>query len=406
LKKIVAPLIAIIVVAIVAGVVLLQKPAPVAPPSKPETPTTPSVPKPEVPETPPSKPEVLPEAPRTETPIKVSIRDLLQEYKNNSVAANEKYKDRIIVTEGEVIYIEDKKEGADVWISWPDPYSGARIPYGPAIVCSFSDKEEVIPIKKGEIIAVMGKNKGKGETLVLYFEDSHLRKAEEVKEFKAEFDKETGNLKIQNFGYDLLVKLKSPKGELINVTSVNYFETSVTVEKLPHRIHWISGFTTAGFKDPRPGEYSVIIVEKIKLDDKKYDEKLLYEEKFSVGGPEKSQMKIEIQGKWENYGEAWIYQIEGINITFTNPEKIPIMIETPEVFLYKEGESSPHSFSQWEERRILLAGENTTFILVPFSPPTLTTDTKGGEYQLTLKIRIFDEIKELKVTLKVPPLSA
>jgi hypothetical protein len=232
-----------------------------------------------------------------------------------------------------------------------------------------------------------------------------LWKAEEVKEFEAEFDKETGNLKIQNFGYDLIVKLKSPKGELLNVASVEYFETSATVEKLPHRIHWISGLIT-DFRDPRPGEYSVIIIERIKLDDEKYDEKLLYEEKFSVGGPEKSQMKIEIQGRWEKYGEAWIYQIEGINITFTNPEKIPIMIETPEVFLYKEGESSPHSFSQWEERTILLTGENKTYILVPSFPPALTTDTKGGEYQLTLKIHIFDEIKELKVTLKVPPLSA
>jgi hypothetical protein len=30
-------------------------------------------------------------------------------------------------------------------------------PYGPAVLCSFNDKKEVIPIKKGEIIVVMGK---------------------------------------------------------------------------------------------------------------------------------------------------------------------------------------------------------------------------------------------------------
>jgi hypothetical protein len=317
------------------------------------------------------------------------------------VAANEKYKNRIIVTVGEVIYIEDKKEGADVWISWPDPYSVARIPYGPAIVCSFSEKKEVIPIKNGEIIAVMGKNKGKGETLVLYFEDCHLRKAEEVKEFKAEFDKETGNLKIQNFGYDLLVKLKSPKGELINIASVSYFETSATVEKLPHRI--------TGFKDPRPGEYSVVIVERIKLDDKKYDEKLLHEEKFTVGGPEKAKIeKIEIEGDW------WFknaYKIERINITFTNPEKLPIIVQEPEkIEVYKDDEKLRclgvfYPFMPWPE--ILLPGEKKSF--VEFSSgggDPVTTNTEGGEYQLTLKIHISGEIKELKVTLKVPPLSA
>lgn len=400
MKKIVAPLIAIIVVAIVTGVVLFQKPAPVAPPSKPETPTTPTLPETPKPETPPSKPEVPPETPKVETPIKVSIRDLLQDYKNNPVAANEKYKNRIIVTVGEVIYIEDKKEGADVWISWPDPYSVARIPYGPAIVCSFSDKEEVIPIKKGEIIAVMGKNKGKGETLVLYFEDSHLRKAEEVKEFKAEFDKETGNLKIQNFGYDLLVKLKSPKGELINVASVSYFETSATVEKLPHRI--------TGFRDPRPGEYSVVIVERIKLNGEKYDEKLLYEEKFSVGGSEKAKMEIEIQGYWTYEKE---YEIKRINITFTNPEKLPIIVQEPEKIEVYKDDKKLCSFGLFifvkPSLKILLPEEEVSFAGDPIgSVQPVTTDTKGGEYQLILKIQIFDEIKELKVTLKVPPLSA
>jgi hypothetical protein len=400
LKKIVAPLIAIIVVAIVAGVVLFQKPAPVAPPSKPETPTTPTLPETPKPETPPSKPEVPPETPKVETPIKVSIRDLLQDYKNNPVAANEKYKNRIIVTVGEVIYIEDKKEGADVWISWPDPYSVARIPYGPAIVCSFSEKKEVIPIKNGEIIAVMGKNKGKGETLVLYFEDCHLRKAEEVKEFKAEFDKETGNLKIQNFGYDLLVKLKSPKGELINIASVSYFETSATVEKLPHRI--------TGFKDPRPGEYSVVIVERIKLDDKKYDEKLLHEEKFTVGGPEKAKMEVEIQGYWTYEKE---YKIKRINITFTNPEKLPIIVQEPEKIEVYKDDKKLCSFGLFifvkPSLKILLPEEEVSFAGDPIgSVQPVTTDTKGGEYQLILKIQIFDEIKELKVTLKVPPLSA
>jgi len=398
LEKKVAPLIAIIIVAIVAGVVLFQKPVPVTPPSKPETPTTLTIPetsKPEIPETPPLKPEV---PPKIETPIKVSIKDLLQEYKNNPVAANEKYKERIIITMGEVIYIEDKEKGADVWISYPDPYSVARIPYGPAIVCSFNDKKEVIPIKKGEIIAVTGKNKGKGETLVLYFEDCYLRKAEEVKEFKAEFDKETGNLKIQNFGYDLIEKLKSPKGELLNIASVEYFETSATIEKLPHRI--------TGFRDPRPGEYSVIIMERIKLDDKKYDEKLLYEEKFSIGGPEKTKMEIEIQGYWTYEKE---YKIKRINITFTNPEKFPIIVQEPaKIEVYKDNKelcSSGLFIFVKPSLKILLPGEEASFVEDPIgSVEPVTTDTKGGEYQLTLKIHIFDEIKELKVTLKVPPL--
>ena len=383
LKKIVSLVILLGIVIVMAGMVLLQKPAPVAPPLKPEIPS-------ETPETP---------SPKIETPIKVSVAELLEEYKNNPVAANEKYKDRIILTMGEVIYIEDKEKGADVWISFPNPYGVSPIPYGPAIVCSFSDKKEAVSIKKGEVIAVSGKNKGKGETLLLYFEDCHLLKIEELKEFKAEFEKETGNLRIINFGYDLVVKLKSPKGKLLSVTSVEYFKTSAIIEKLPHLILF--------FHDPKPGDYSVVIMERIRLDGEKYDEKLLYEEKFSVWGPEKAKMEIEIQGNW-TYGEK--YKIKEINITFANPEKIPIIVQAPVIEVYKDdkklcsfGSFLPASLTN----NILLPGEEVSFVVHPIGivePEPVTTDTRGGEYQLTLKIYIFEEkIKELEVTVKVPP---
>jgi hypothetical protein len=196
------------------------------------------------------------------------------------------------------------------------------------------------------------------------------------------------------------VKLKSPKGELINIASVSYFETSATVEKLPHRI--------TGFKDPRPGEYSVVIVERIKLDDKKYDEKLLHEEKFTVGGPEKAKMEVEIQGYWTYEKE---YKIKRINITFTNPEKLPIIVQEPEKIEVYKDDKKLCSFGLFifvkPSLKILLPEEEVSFAGDPIgSVQPVTTDTKGGEYQLILKIQIFDEIKELKVTLKVPPLSA
>ncbi|RSN76250.1 hypothetical protein D6D85_04680 [Candidatus Methanodesulfokora washburnensis] len=261
-------------------------------------------------------------------------------------------------------------------------------------------------LEKGEVIAVMGKNKGLEETQFggsyLHFEDCHLRRIEELKEFKAEFEKETGILKIKNFGYDLEVKVRSPEGELLPeatlfIPSVKYYETLQIVKVFDI----LTGLLTNP-KGPRPGEYSVLVRE---IDNKN----LLYEEKFSIGGPEKAKMEIEIQGSWEKAWEGYEYYIKGMKVTFVNSEKIPIIIRSPHVGIYKD-DTSLCSCSQWFgelETTILQPGENKTYILTlcsAFYP--VTTDAKGGEYKLTLKIYIRGEIiKELETTLKVPPLS-
>jgi hypothetical protein len=103
------------------------------------------------------------------------------------------------------------------------------------------------------------------------------------------------------------------------------------------------------------------------------------------------------------------YKIKRINITFANLEKLPIVVQEPEKMEVYKDDKELCSFGFFifvkPSLKILLPGEEASFVEDPIgSVEPVTTDTKGGEYQLTLKIHIFDEIKELKVALKVPPL--
>jgi hypothetical protein len=381
LKKIV-PLIAIIVVAIAVGVVLLQKPAPIAPPSKPETPTTPTLP---------------------ETPIKISQKDLREEYDENPIAADEKYKGRIIITIGAINYIEERDGRIEVGLGTELP--GAL--RGPSIICIFNDKKEVVDLKKGERIGIIGRNKGI-ESLPsgfsrLRFEDCHAVPLEKIKELKIEFDKETGTLKITNFGYDLKVKIKSPKGEIQDTTplwGIHYYDKYIVIKDLPHRIEL--------FSNPIPGIYSLIVAEDTGHLSPEYVGKILFEEKFEISANAKIEIR-KVEGSWgKRLGVLQKgYMINSITISISNPEKVwpIIVIEHPTVEVWHQGKLlCKRGWFNFTE--VLPAGKEIVDVTI-FTDnfDYLTTNPQGGKYQITVRIYALDGVKEFIVPLEVPPFS-
>jgi hypothetical protein len=388
LKKIVAPLIAIIVVAIVTGVVLFQKPAPVAPPSKPETPTTPTLP---------------------ETPIKISQKDLREEYDDNPIAADEKYKDRNITTIGTISYIEEREGKVEIGLlGKPFEYTIR----GPQIVCVFNDKKEVINLKKDEKIGVIGRNKGiesVGWIRIIRFDDCHIVPLEKIKEFKADFEKKTGDLKIQQFGYDVEIQLISPEGMNKSIKTINYLETTSEIKNVYKSVAERSEEEIVGKWKTTPGEYRLIAVEKI--DSGK--EQILYEQRFEIKGIEKAEIEIlKLSGEWIWAGD-YRYRLTSLTLKFSNPEEGPLLVQTPPaVEIYKGKERIAVLLPEGLKKNIiLLHGEETIFTFSWFQG-TFPTNVKGGEeYQLTVRIYsvyslLTGEKKELQgitINFKVPP---
>lgn len=85
-----------------------------------------------------------------ETVIDVDIDDLLEAYDNNSVSADEKYKNKTLRLSGKIYSIEDgyiKLEGTDEW-DWTYVYA------------YYNSDEDVTKLKKGEKITITGVCKG------------------------------------------------------------------------------------------------------------------------------------------------------------------------------------------------------------------------------------------------------
>jgi len=388
LKKIIAPLIAIIVVAIVAGVVLFQKPAPVAPPSKPETPTTPTLP---------------------ETPIKISQKDLREEYDDNPIAADEKYKDRNIITIGTISYIEEKEGKVEIGLlGKPFEYTIR----GPQIVCVFNDKKEVINLKKDEKIGVIGRNKGiesVGSARIIRFNDCHIVPLEKIKEFKADFEKKTGDLKIQQFGCDLEIQLISPEGMNKSIKTINYLETTSEIKNVYKSVAERSEEEIVGKWKTTPGEYRLIVVEKI--DSGK--EQILYELRFEIKGIEKAEIEIlKLSGEWIWAGD-YRYRLTNLTLKFSNPEEGPLLVQTPPgVEIYKGKEQIAVLLPEGLEKNIILLHDEETIFTFSWFQGTFPTNVKGGEeYQLTVRIYSVYSLltgekkvlQEITINFKVPP---
>jgi hypothetical protein len=385
LKKIVALLIAIIVVAIVTGVVLFQKPAPVTPPSKPEVPL--------------------------ETPIKISQKDLREEYDENPIAADEKYKNRIIITVGVIGYIGEVDGKVEIDLV------GGRLPpppiKGPQIVCYFNDKKEVVNLKRDEKIAVIGRNKGIqtfGSARSIRFEDCHVIPLEKIGEFKADFEEKTGYLKIQQFGYDLEIQLISPEGTKKSIKSISYFETTIEIKNVYKQVAGSSVEELTGKWKTTPGEYRLVVK---RIDSSK--EQTLYEQKFEIEGIEKAKIEIsKISGYWvPDLWGGYEYRLYNLTLKFSNPKEIPLLVQPPNaVEIYKGKEEMALLYLEGLEKKvILLPNEETAFTFTAtggFSK-VLTTNAKGGEeYQLTIRIySIFTGekkvLQEMTINFKVPP---
>jgi|GEM_PF-2453278 len=379
LKKIVLGILIAVVVIVVIGMGLLQQ--------------SPRVQKLEMPETPsPEKPPLA--------VIKISEKDLVKEYEQNPIAADEKYKDRIIITVGTIADIREVEDGKAQILIYPKEGSME-------LSCIFNDKKEITPVKKGEKIAIKGRNEGIkriGWFRLIWLEDCHLLPLEKVKEFKAEFDQKTGILKIQQFGSDLKVLLFTPKGAKETIKSIEYFESNISVniyEALAGLYPWTFG------RRPVLGEYRLLVQE---------DRQALYEERFKTEGLEKAKLEeIEITGEWATFPsmEKVGYGITEVILKFSNPREVPILTKVPEAIeIYTYPEKRLIAFLRYFGRNyeIILPAKEVTFKLIGSPLTPVTTDPRGGDYQLILEIyseypNVKERVlfREVTTVIKVPP---
>jgi hypothetical protein len=98
----------------------------------------------------------LPGGPKSE--IEVSLKDFLNDYQVNPIAADEKYKDHVIVTVGKIYNIVEVQGKPLVIISIP----GIYIPFTErgAVYCFFKDKQEVKMLRIEDEIVFKGQNIG------------------------------------------------------------------------------------------------------------------------------------------------------------------------------------------------------------------------------------------------------
>jgi len=349
-------IITIVAVAIAIGMSFFQKPLSETSPTKP--PTKPS-----------------------EEAIKILSKDLLEEYKRNPIAADEKYKNKWIIIVGIVSSIRERDGKAEVV-------------FDNLTTCVFRDKNEVIPLRVGEKFAVIGLNRGIKDTFT-QFEDCRLVPFEEIKEFQASFDWKTGILTIQQFGSDLEVVIVSPDGKERSIERFSYDKKAVSL----NIYHYFIGYMK--------GEYRILVKELYRG-----GEQIIYEERFRVEGMDKAKLEIlKIEGRWSClfYCE---FRLTKLDLRLSNPGETPILVEAPEViYVYDAGgrfiAHFEPSYLQKGFRDILLQGEKVTIEYSVLSWETLTTDRRGGEYQLIVKIYSTKDLRvllqEMMTTIKVPP---
>ncbi len=314
--------------------------------------------------------------------IKISISDLVEAYAGNPIAADEKYKNRILITVGVVDYIE-KYEGRPVIIlDWPFK-----------VQCFFRNESELKNVKIGELVAIRGRNVGKVTYRVgrpsyeaLILKDCSLVPLEKVRELKVEFDNETKTFRIKNFGYNLRVYLKPPNiNESTWLIIIPHYQSNAMVSAAEEVLKIF--YTSGG------GEYVFYLQD----DD---EGNVLFNKTLIFEGPKLKIMEI------LKFKLCWIKswktecRLEEITAIVKNVGDLmyggwpdPRYCGVHEIYVAKEG-----STGEWFSGAtgIFNPGEEKGIEYGSFY--TLTEDEKGGVYRLRLET----EWETLNVTIKIP----
>jgi len=316
--------------------------------------------------------------------IKISPEDLAREYRENPTVADEKYKDRILITVG-VITSVGKYEGKTAVIL------GEPLGYPYYIWCFLRDESELKKVEKGQLVVVRGRNVGQviyGAAGPFLSEAVTLKDCSFVplkaRELKVEFDNETKTFRIKNFGYHLIVYLKPPKiNRAVEVAEIPYYRSNATISA-------VSAIRTEGMilgLKPEGGEYLFYVQD--------HEGNILFNKTLIFEGPKLKIMKIEkFKLYWiPKYWRKAECQLVEITAIVKNIGDLSWYGGT-DVYVAKEGSTG----TRFSAGGILNPGEEGR-IEYRGLPYTLTEDEKGGIYRLHLET----ERETLNVTIEIPP---
>lgn len=248
-----------------------------------------------------SEPAPTPPIPSTE--IKITAGQLIDEYQTNEIAADHKYKGRIVVLEGKIVEVSRDPETNKPYVAVTvrGKYSGDEY-----IRCFFDNENELLGLVKREEVIIKGKCLGEKEkeestSFPIILENCSLVDETEFQliewEVASPYNFPELIVSYKKFGYSLRFHLTNPEGIKTSTDSViihgNIYEPPTKTEGTVHL-----RLTKYEYENPLPGQYK-LSVEATKLLLKPsptiQDAKLIATETFNFSGP-RPEVKITDEG--------------------------------------------------------------------------------------------------------------
>ena len=180
--------------------------------------------------------------------IKITVDKLIEEYLTNEIAADQKYKGRILIVVGEEAEVGRDPSVDKAYVSI-GPYDSWR-----RVRCFFNNEDELIGIVKGQEVIVKGECLGKkkeeeGTSFAELLKNCSLIEETEFQLIGWEV-REGLAIKFTNFRYSVTFHLINPQG----------IETSTNYESLYLTEGSVSlGLTESRYENPIPGGYKLLV---------------------------------------------------------------------------------------------------------------------------------------------------
>jgi DNA-binding protein len=254
-----------------------------------------------------------------EAPLKIHIHELYKEYKENTEAANEKWRGRLIVTVGWVRGFTKEGSliiwaGAPVDVIIPCPFKGSE---RKMLEKSVRERESLLVAVSGRIASMEQRIVYGGFPLpstYTYFElslqDCKLVDVSKLREFEARFFMENWSVVVHNYAYSLLMwfrKADKPSPPMLYYRGMlNPFdrEARVSIESAIRELSLL------------PGDY---VLEVVNAESKE----VLASWRIRIPGIEAVRVDISATGYWAPNNEHWL---TWIYLRYHNPGPGPTVV--------------------------------------------------------------------------------
>jgi len=257
--------------------------------------------------------------------IKITASDLFDEYKENEIAADQRYKNRVLTTTGRIGKIGRDPDTNKPYISiGSGRYMGGGYSTAELLRCFFDREDQLLTVNRNEEVIVTGKCVGKRDNAIFLERCSLIEQAGfEILHHELKlWDRGGRGLEVtyKRFGYSFDYFLINPQGKVIEKYWPSSCETDYTCEDT----EGIVCFELFRHGLPLPGEYKLVVK-------KKDTEKIIATHTFTF--PPVTPPEIEITGYsgdfevyWPPEGRQWRYHLRDIEFKVRNTSPYPIEI--------------------------------------------------------------------------------